>query len=308
MRGCCDSLGAELGRGADARTTFATWTGWSSRAARAPRSPRRSSATGSSRRSDRHAERGRPILGTCAGMIVCDREHLGLVDAIARRNAFGRQIASFEAELEMGGLGPEPIRAVFIRAPWIDEHGPEVEVLASVDGHPGGRARGRGPALRLPSRAHRRLPRARPADGDGHRRPRERAAERAGACEDRGVRDPRVEQPRPHPGPLLHRGEGGRHLRDRGPHRRRAADRRRLRGGPRGPAGTRSWRSPSRGSSATFFEHASDAQLEWVSPLAEWAAEEADCRIAIGADTNTRELSGVDPGAPDQAARGDPRS
>jgi 5'-phosphate synthase pdxT subunit len=83
-----------------------------------------------------HAESGRPILGTCAGMIVCDREHLGLVDAVARRNAFGRQIASFEAELEMGGLGPEPIRAVFIRAPWIEEHGPNVEVLASMDGHP----------------------------------------------------------------------------------------------------------------------------------------------------------------------------
>jgi 5'-phosphate synthase pdxT subunit len=83
-----------------------------------------------------HVEAGRPILGTCAGMIVCDRDHLGLVDAVARRNAFGRQIASFEAELEMDGLGPEPIRAVFIRAPWIEEHGPEVEVLARVDGHP----------------------------------------------------------------------------------------------------------------------------------------------------------------------------
>ena len=80
-----------------------------------------------------HADRGLPILGTCAGMIVCDREHLGLVDATARRNAFGRQIASFEVELEVGGLGPDPMRAVFIRAPWIDEHGPKVEVLASVD-------------------------------------------------------------------------------------------------------------------------------------------------------------------------------
>jgi pyridoxal 5'-phosphate synthase pdxT subunit len=83
-----------------------------------------------------HAEAGRPILGTCAGMIVCDREHLGLVDATARRNAFGRQIASFEAELRVEGLGPEPLRAVFIRAPWIEEHGPGVEVLASLDGHP----------------------------------------------------------------------------------------------------------------------------------------------------------------------------
>ena len=83
-----------------------------------------------------HADSGLPILGTCAGMIVCDREHLGLVDATARRNAFGRQIASFEVELEVGGLGPDPMRAVFIRAPWIDEHGVEVEVLASVDDHP----------------------------------------------------------------------------------------------------------------------------------------------------------------------------
>jgi 5'-phosphate synthase pdxT subunit len=83
-----------------------------------------------------HADGGRPILGTCAGMIVCDREHLGLVDATARRNAFGRQIASFEVELEVDGLGPDPLRAVFIRAPRIESHGSEVEVLARVDGHP----------------------------------------------------------------------------------------------------------------------------------------------------------------------------
>jgi pyridoxal 5'-phosphate synthase pdxT subunit len=83
-----------------------------------------------------HAGSGRPILGTCAGMIICDREHLGLVDVTARRNAFGRQIASFELELEVGGVGPDPMRAVFIRAPWIEDHGAEVEVLASVDGHP----------------------------------------------------------------------------------------------------------------------------------------------------------------------------
>jgi 5'-phosphate synthase pdxT subunit len=83
-----------------------------------------------------HVESGRPILGTCAGMIVCDREHLGLVDATARRNAFGRQIASFEVELEVTGLGPDPIRAVFIRAPWIEDHGADVEVMASVEDHP----------------------------------------------------------------------------------------------------------------------------------------------------------------------------
>jgi 5'-phosphate synthase pdxT subunit len=83
-----------------------------------------------------HLEGGRPILGTCAGMIVCDRRHLGLIDLTARRNAFGRQIASFESDLVVRGLGPEPLRAVFIRAPWVESHGPGVEVLAEVDGHP----------------------------------------------------------------------------------------------------------------------------------------------------------------------------
>jgi 5'-phosphate synthase pdxT subunit len=83
-----------------------------------------------------HAASGRPILGTCAGMIVCDRDHLGLIDATALRNAFGRQVSSFEADLEVAGIGPEPLRAVFIRAPWIESHGGGVEVLASVDGHP----------------------------------------------------------------------------------------------------------------------------------------------------------------------------
>lgn len=86
-----------------------------------------------------HFEAGRPILGTCAGMIVCDRDHLGLVDAVARRNAFGRQLQSFEADLELepeAGVGPDPIRAAFIRAPWIEDHGAAVEVLARWEGHP----------------------------------------------------------------------------------------------------------------------------------------------------------------------------
>jgi 5'-phosphate synthase pdxT subunit len=83
-----------------------------------------------------HAAAGKPILGTCAGMIVCDRDHLGLADIVARRNAFGRQLQSFEADLEVAGLGPEPMRAVFIRAPWIESAGAGVEVLAEVDGHP----------------------------------------------------------------------------------------------------------------------------------------------------------------------------
>jgi 5'-phosphate synthase pdxT subunit len=82
------------------------------------------------------AAAGRPILGTCAGMIVCDAGHLGLVDARARRNAFGRQLQSFEADLDFDGIGTEPIKAVFIRAPWIEEVGPGVEVLASWEGHP----------------------------------------------------------------------------------------------------------------------------------------------------------------------------
>src|SRR3954469_7315285 len=78
---------------------------------------------------------GTPVLGTCAGLIMLDRAHLGLMDISARRNAFGRQLASFEEDLEFPGL-QGPVRAVFIRAPWIDEAGPDVRVLAEVDGHP----------------------------------------------------------------------------------------------------------------------------------------------------------------------------
>jgi pyridoxal 5'-phosphate synthase pdxT subunit len=83
----------------------------------------------------RYAE-GMPILGSCAGMIVCDRAHLGLADYLCRRNAFGRQLQSFEEDLVIEGLGEEPLRAVFIRAPWVEEAGPQVEALAEVRGHP----------------------------------------------------------------------------------------------------------------------------------------------------------------------------
>jgi 5'-phosphate synthase pdxT subunit len=79
---------------------------------------------------------GGPILGSCAGMIVCDRDHLGVADYVCRRNAFGRQLQSFEEDIRIESLGEEPLRAVFIRAPWIEEHGPDVEVLAEVRGHP----------------------------------------------------------------------------------------------------------------------------------------------------------------------------
>jgi 5'-phosphate synthase pdxT subunit len=82
------------------------------------------------------ATRGTPVLGSCAGLVMLDREHLGAMDILARRNAFGRQIRSFEADLEVRGLAGGPLRAIFIRAPWIAEHGPGVEVLAEVDGHP----------------------------------------------------------------------------------------------------------------------------------------------------------------------------
>jgi pyridoxal 5'-phosphate synthase pdxT subunit len=75
------------------------------------------------------------VLGTCAGMIVLDRDHLGLVDVSVDRNAYGRQVASFEADLELSG-DEQPLRGVFIRAPRVREAGPDVEVLAALDGEP----------------------------------------------------------------------------------------------------------------------------------------------------------------------------
>jgi 5'-phosphate synthase pdxT subunit len=75
------------------------------------------------------------ILGTCAGMIVLDRNHLGLVDLEVERNAWGRQVHSFEADLDVEGE-ELPLRGVFIRAPWIESAGPGVEILAEHDGHP----------------------------------------------------------------------------------------------------------------------------------------------------------------------------
>jgi 5'-phosphate synthase pdxT subunit len=88
------------------------------------------------------ARAGTPVLGTCAGMIMLDREHLAVLDLSARRNAFGRQVHSFEVDLDLdavgagNGGGPDAVTAVFIRAPWVERHGPDVEVLAEVDGHP----------------------------------------------------------------------------------------------------------------------------------------------------------------------------
>jgi pyridoxal 5'-phosphate synthase pdxT subunit len=76
-----------------------------------------------------------PILGTCAGMILLDRDHLGLVDVGVSRNAYGRQVASFEANLDLAGEA-EPLRGVFIRAPRVVDAGQDVEVLAQLDGEP----------------------------------------------------------------------------------------------------------------------------------------------------------------------------
>lgn len=79
---------------------------------------------------------GTPTLATCAGLIVLDRDHLDVLDLTARRNAFGRQVSSFETDLTLAGLDGGPLRAVFIRAPWVAESGPQIQVLAELDGHP----------------------------------------------------------------------------------------------------------------------------------------------------------------------------
>ena len=77
---------------------------------------------------------GTPTLGTCAGLIMLDRDHLGLLEVTAARNAFGRQVRSFEERLDLDGVG-DGIEAIFIRAPWATEPGAEVELLAEVEGH-----------------------------------------------------------------------------------------------------------------------------------------------------------------------------
>lgn len=81
------------------------------------------------------AASGRPVLGSCAGLIMLDREHLGIMDMRAERNAFGRQLRSFEADVRLNGIDGGPIRGIFIRAPWIAEHGEGVEIIGAIDGH-----------------------------------------------------------------------------------------------------------------------------------------------------------------------------
>ena len=103
-----------------------------------------------------------PVLGTCAGMIMLDRDHLGVLDMRCERNAFGRQVHSFEGDVALAGFA-EPFHGVFIRAPWVAEHGDDIELLGSVDGHPVAVARERilavafHPELVGEDRLHRRL-------------------------------------------------------------------------------------------------------------------------------------------------------
>jgi 5'-phosphate synthase pdxT subunit len=91
---------------------------------------------------------GMPVFGSCAGMILladtvldgrADQEPIGGLDMVVRRNAFGRQVDSFEADVDFPALGEPPVRAVFIRAPWVESVGPSVEVLASVPADSGDR-------------------------------------------------------------------------------------------------------------------------------------------------------------------------
>lgn len=79
---------------------------------------------------------GKPIFGTCAGLIMLDRTHLGLMDIVADRNAFGPQIHSFEQDVDVVGLDGPPVHAIFIRAPRVSEVGAGVDVLAELRGQP----------------------------------------------------------------------------------------------------------------------------------------------------------------------------
>lgn len=100
---------------------------------------------------------GLPVYGSCAGMIMladrvldtrADHQGIGGLDVVVRRNAFGRQIDSFETDLRFSGVDDGPVRAVFIRAPWVESAGADVEVLATVDAAVGGPAAGRIVAVR----------------------------------------------------------------------------------------------------------------------------------------------------------------
>ena len=164
-----------------------------------------------------HHEAGRPIFGTCAGMIVCDDAHLGLIDVTAERNAFGRQLQSFEADLEVEGIGDEPLRAVFIRAPWVEQARRRGRGARLLRGPSGGDPRRRRARLRLSPRADRRPAAARAVHGNDDRR-------RASARARRRRRErPEGGEPGEDPGRLLDQGGGGGRRLDRRRERGRAA-------------------------------------------------------------------------------------
>ena len=239
-----------------------------------------------------HHEAGRPILGTCAGLIVCDAEHLGFIDVTARRNAFGRQLQSFEADLEVTGAGDEPLRAVFIRAPWVERTGEGVEVLAAWEGHPVA-VRGDGvlassfhPELTDDPRFHaifmamvtKAQDRDTTTEGGGERMsgdPRTQNLAKILVGYSTKVKEGEVVSidGENAAAPLL-----------------LAVYEEVLKAG-----GNPVLNVALDGQIAAYFKHASDTQLEWISPFAEWMVDNADVRIAIGASTNTRELSGVPP-------------
>ena len=222
--------------------------------------------------------------------------HLGLIDATARRNAFGRQLQSFEADLAIEGIGDEPLRAVFIRAPWIERVGPGVDVLAEYDGHPV--AIREGAVLACAFHPELTDDSADPRTVHGNHDEARNRARRGGEA----LRDPRAERLAKILVGYSTEGEGGRDRRDRRRDRRRAAAAGRLRGGAEGRRQPDHERR-ARGQTAAYYKHASDAQLDWVSPVAEWLLENADVRIAIGASTNTRELSASRPSARPAARR-----
>ena len=202
-------------------------------------------------------------------MIVCDREHLGLVDATRAPQRLRPPDRELRGRARGRRARPRPdARGVHPGAVDRGRTAPRSRCWPASTATRWSSARASvvlcafHPELTDDSRLHALLMAIATAA-------RERAAsDRRRSDERRGDEGPAGRQPGPDPGPLLDRGQGGRDLRDRGLDRRRAADRRRLRGGPARRAGIPVVAISFEGQAATFFKHASDAQLEWVSPLA----------------------------------------
>ncbi len=228
---------------------------------------------------------GTPVLGTCAGLIMLDRSHLGLLDIEAERNAFGRQVKSFEVDLDVPALGGT-LHGVFIRAPWVAAYGDGVEVLAEVDGHPVAVREGEILAVGFSSRDRWRHAPARVAARAVPANFKQRRADtvrdqRAEALAQILVRystkvkqgDVCVVQGTTAAEPLV-----------------LAVYEEVLRAG-----GLPILQMSPEDAMASFFALASDAQLDWIPPTTEWTTENADVRIVAMADENVRALSRVDP-------------